>query len=102
MVLGDSGPSLIMDLCIVESQGASKYEEQNESVQHGLLLSHNSLFNHCYSTELDQRGLSAVIDLESPCPVAAGTDGTRSQGLPRNFANNFFGVQTLVQAALLG
>lgn len=85
-----------------ESQRASKYEEQDESVQHGLLLLQNSLFNHCYSIELDQRGLSAVLDLESPCPVAAGTDGTRSHGLPRNFANNFFDVQTLVQAALLG
>lgn len=101
MVLGDSGPSLIMDLCIVESQGASKYEEQNESVQHGWFLLQSILFNHCYSTELDPRGLFAVIDLESSCPVAAGAAGIKDQpGLAALLVG--FTVVAGVELALVG
>lgn len=61
----------------------------------------NTLFNHCYSTELDERGLFAVIDLESSCPVAAGAAGIKDQpGLAALLVG--FTVVAVVELALVG
>lgn len=61
----------------------------------------NTLFNHSYSVQLDQRGLFTVIGLVSSWPVAAGAAGIKDEtvitALHRGFA-----INAVVEDALVG